>query len=149
MNFKNFIIEKKLTGYRAGSEDVGIIWLASTEKLAGEYSAHKDTPIHKYQFDLKNPFHIRKAELERSMREFIVSIINDAHRNGRDVKSVKDLAKRLMKINTGSVPIFKLWDKYYKELVELLTKLGYDGIQTTEGGTTTYGIFDRSKLKKV
>ena len=45
--------------------------------------------------------------------------------------------------------LFQIWDKYPTDLINLLKGLGFDSIKTTEGGKTTYGVFDKKHLQKV
>ena len=143
-NFKQFIVEKRLTGYRAGALDVGIIWLSALPELAGEYAATKDAEVRKYTFELNNPLVIRKAELERSLREFVLEIINN-YNGDIDDKTIT-LAKELIK-NKQPKKLFQLWDEHYTKLKQLLINLGYDGIQTTENRNVTYGLFSKKQLK--
>lgn len=142
-SFKQYLTEKRIKGYRAGSLNVGIIWLSSKPELADEYGADNNIPTKEYTFELKNPLYVRKSELERSLKDFVLDIINNTD---GDIEKVKDLALRMIK-NKKKRQIFQLWDEHYEDLKKLLTLLGYDGIQTREGGYTTYGIFNKRQLR--
>ena len=84
-----------------------------------------------------------KAELERSLKDFVLDIINNTD---ADFEPVRKLALRMIKIKTGKKKLFELWDVYYADLKKLLQGLGHDGIETTEGGVKTYGIFNKKSL---
>ena len=147
--FKDFFTEKRLKLYRAGSMDVGIIWLATDKKLSAEYGAEHDIEVKEYSVNVKNSLPIRRAGLERTMEEFVLSIINYADSEKINITPVIELAKRMIKIKTGKKKLFELWDKYYTDLKELLTGLGYDSIETKEGNVITYGVFDKKKVKEL
>ena len=52
-SFKQYLTEKQIRGYRAGSLDVGIVWLSSNRDLANEYGADNDIETKGYSFNLK------------------------------------------------------------------------------------------------
>lgn len=136
--------------YRAGDiVDGRIIWSTVDYDLAAEYGADKDMKVETYILNVKNSIPIRKAEIERSMKEFVIDIINYAYKEDIDLDPVEKLAEKLMKMKTDKVKLFELWDKYPNDLITLLTGLGFDSIKTKENGKTTYGIFDKTQLRKV
>lgn len=127
--------------------NTAIHWLSDRE-LAGEYSG-VDGVVSEFSADYSTPVKFRNSAHEKTIREFLSEIIYQAHITEVS-DEIRETYKELIDIYDSSKhPIHFYFDTHPALLVKFMKLLGFDAIESAEGGTglhpkihKTVGIFE-------
>lgn len=125
------------------------IWFSTDSKLANEYAGMETgANVIPVNAKIEQPFEVRKAIIKNTERELGLEAIDQAKKLGKleDKAKAKELLQKLDSEN--KIDSFKHWDTS-ENLIELLTHLGFDGIESSEGESKTYAVFNPNQVKSI
>ena len=134
-------------------------WFSSDPEHASEYAVKKGADVARYAdeeqyrlggnvgsyyLSLENPLNLRNDYAVRTEQEFGEEILADARADGIILEGHTDIVDSMDGQNEAAIYVH--WDKSPK-VKELLSALGYDGIQINDGGRLNYGVLKPSQIK--